>query len=144
MSPPLPFLDAKALTVLGKPLLPTPSIFTLSLVLRKILPALPCPKLNALITPPLVKNSALALTRISPPLPTPLRSTALDALLENPSFAPSKVTVSRALIVILPAFARELVLLEIIAPLVRESDPVVISISPPLPPGLFHSLKDVK
>ena len=59
---------------------------------------------------------------------------AIVAILTSEPFSPlSKVTVSRALIVILPPFPCPLVPAEMSAPLVTASDPVVISMSPPLP-----------
>lgn len=63
------------------------------LALMKTLPAFPFPKVPAVMTPPLLRESEGAVIVILPPLPTPVDSTSLIAPLDlNGPFCPSKET----------------------------------------------------
>ncbi len=134
-----------------RPLLPEPRLVNTPLLseiantprtLMLTSPPIPCPsetvtvplRIKVLSSPPLVKNSEPALILMLPPLPTDPASTLLKAPLGFPLlFVPSKETRSLALIITFPASPCPRVLGLSCAPLVSESSPVVMRISPPLP-----------
>ncbi len=134
-----------------RPLLPEPRLVNTPLLseiantprtLMLTSPPIPCPsetvtvplRIKVLSSPPLVKNSEPALILMLPPLPTDPASTLLKAALGFPLLlVPSKETRSLALIITLPASPCPRVLANSCAPLVSESSPVVIRMSPPLP-----------
>ena len=112
-----------------------------------ILPAFPRPAVSPLTAPPPLSESELAVMSMSPPSPTagPRLSKLLDGFAstevkieltagtELSCRSPSIAMWPLALIVTFPAFPCPLVIALSPAPLVIESDPVVISISPPSP-----------
>ncbi len=129
MSPALPIPPVNILLSTPVNLLLAPlSKLTVSLASMLIFPASPCPTTLVVSREPSFKDSFPVVTWIFPPLPTAFVNTRLEARL-----TPSKLTVSRASIVILPASPFPDVLLKREAPLVNERVPVVIRISPALP-----------
>src|SRR4028118_2095617 len=137
--PPLPWalLFTRLTAALRSSVLLSPSKDTVSVAVMLTLPASPFPTVLALNRAPLVTDRELVVMLTLPPLPWAPDSTRLAAVLRFPVLlSPSKDTVSVAVTFILPASPFPTVLTLSSAPLVTDSEPVVMVMLPPLPTAL--------